>query len=475
MNKDILFKGMEIFKRRQMALMTVLAICLFIVVVFLCVLLFSNVFETTSSTPLKSYKAPITSGSSRIDPKEIWVEKFTAEQDLNTKRIDNIEKMIGTVMKMIQGSGEEYKSEMNASSQPHVSKSGGDSLQMSTQKYTTTAQELREDIKSTMQSEFVTSVQGTTSPGISSSVPSGAQSRGPQDSTTPIQPSSQTSFEKKGDQRRPHTKGIQRISLNLMNGKGNKHLKTNDNTIPAGAFAQAALLGGVDASTSIQSSNDPRPVLLRITNVGTLPRKFKSDLCDCHALAACYGDISSERVYMRLEKLTCMERKTGEILEMNVTGYVAGEDGRAGLRGTVVDRSGESARNAAVGGFLSGIGNFLSQSPNPVTYSLSSGLAQSNPLTNGDLLKHGAAKGASNALEKYADFYIKRAEQMQPVIQVQAGRVVDIVFTQGVAFEDSAARGALIRSNDQDRYAQIQANGEKPSKPLEAWVPHKGD
>ena len=74
------------------------------------------------------------------------------------------------------------------------------------------------------------------------------------------------------------------------------------------------MVGGVDASTSIQASNDPRPVLLRVTDHGTLPRKFKSDLCGCHVLAACYGDISSERVYMRLEKLTCTERKTGEVV-----------------------------------------------------------------------------------------------------------------------------------------------------------------
>ena len=269
------------------------------------------------------------------------------------------------------------------------------------------------------------------------------------------------------------SKGIQRTSLMLANSKSNKNLKTADNTVPAGAFAGAVMVGGVDASTSIQASNDPRPVLLRVTDPGTLPRKFKSDLCGCHVLAACYGDISSERVYMRLEKLTCTERKTGEIVEMAVNGYVAGEDGRAGLRGIVVDRAGESMRNAAIGGFLSGMGNFLSQSHSPVTFSPANGLAQTNPMTNPDMLKFGAAKGASGALDKYAEFYIKRAEQMQPVIQVQAGRKVDIVFTQGVAFENSAARADMIRVNDQHRLSQIHNSSDTASKPLEAWVPNQ--
>ncbi len=172
----------------------------------------------------------------------------------------------------------------------------------------------------------------------------------------------------------------------MHQGRNSKLLKTTDNTIPAGAFAKVVLLGGVDASTSIQASSDPRPVLLRLISPGTLPRKFRSDLEDCHALAACYGDLSSERVFMRLEKLTCVERKTGEVLEMNVQGYVAGEDGRAGLRGRLVDRSTESLRNAMLGGFFSSVGNFLGQSRQPVVFSPTAGLAQTNPLSAQEML-----------------------------------------------------------------------------------------
>ena len=130
-------------------------------------------------------------------------------------------------------------------------------------------------------------------------------------------------------------------------------------------------------------------------------------------------------------------------------------------------------RNAAVGGFLSGMGNFLSQSHNPVTFSPMNGLAQTNPMTNPEMLKFGAAKGASGALEKYAEFYIKRAEQMQPVIQVQAGRRVDIVFTQGVAFENSAARGEMIKVNDQQRLSQLHNQSDSQAKPVEAWLPNR--
>ena len=394
----------------------------------------------------KSYKAPVTSGASRLNSKEVWAEKFTNDVDNQTKRIDALEKALEALLKINQQRPQPtYQQQSSPQPSSHSMPAPGMEA----------VPGLRNEIRQIQEEssggqDFIQPAGGNGNPQAQAPVTI---------AKTPIQ------------SKRFRSKGIQRLTVALTNSKKNKALKTVDNTIPAGAFAGAVMVGGVDASTSIQASSDPRPVLLRVTDPGTLPRKFKSDLCGCHVLAACYGDISSERVYMRLEKLTCTERKTGELVEMNVNGYVAGEDGRAGLRGVVVDRAGESMRNAAVGGFLSGMGGFLSQSRSPITFSPSNGLAETNPMTNPEILKFGAAKGASNALEKYADFYIKRAEQMQPVIQIQAGRKVDIVFTQGVAFEDSAARGAMIKVNDQQRLSQIHDSSETTQKPVEAWVP----
>ena len=67
---------------------------------------------------------------------------------------------------------------------------------------------------------------------------------------------------------------------NAIDSENYKTLKTVDNYIPAGSFAKAVLLSGVDAETGLNSSSDPEPVLIRIIDHGTLPRKFKSDLKD---------------------------------------------------------------------------------------------------------------------------------------------------------------------------------------------------
>ena len=417
--------------------------------------------KSTSSYP-SSYKSSLTTGSRRVDTKEVWMEKTSADQNLNTKRLEGLEKMLQTLLKL---NGSRADVPNNPVSSPAVSSTATPSSPSPSGSDVGQTEGLRQELKETFIQDLAVPGSPSPSPSVLPLPPTSSEKG--LSLQTPVQMPASASPKKAF-----RSKGIQKVSLQLQNPRGYKALKTTDNTIPAGAFAQAVLVGGVDASTSIQAPSDPRPVLLRITNKGTLPRQFRSDLCGCHALAACYGDISSERVYMDLEKVTCTERKTGELIEIAVQGYIAGEDGRAGLRGRVVDRAGESMRNAAIGGFLSGMGNFLSQSNNPITFSPMSGLAQTNPLTNGDLLKHGAAKGMTGALERYADFYIKRAEQMQPVIQVQAGRLVDIVFTQGTVFGDSAVRGALSRSNDQQRYQKIQdTQAEAAPKPVEAWIP----
>ena len=134
---------------------------------------------------------------------------------------------------------------------------------------------------------------------------------------------------------------IQKFSLGLVENPKHKQLKTVDTTIPAGAFAKTVLLSGLDASSAMNASSDPRPMLLRLIDPGTLPRRFQSDLKDCHCTASAFGDLSSERVYARLEKLTCIERATGEIIETQVAGYIAGSDGKAGIRGVVASKDGQ--------------------------------------------------------------------------------------------------------------------------------------
>ncbi len=409
------------FKAKQQFLLWSLVITLLLIIIVLIGFLMNPRHAANNAT--KTEKKSLATGASRVNPQEIWVHKFSTDADLTHKRLELIEQSLDKLLKL--GA---------STQQPDIRSSHISNTEMG---------HLRQEVANTLQDPISKIEGGTVLP-----MPQTGQNLNAKETV------GTDTF---------RSKSVQKISLNLHNARHQQFLKTVDNTIPAGAFAQGILLGGVDASTSIQASSDPRPILLRLTNPGTLPRRFRSDLKGCHVLAASFGDLSSERVFMRLEKLSCVERKTGEVIEMNVQGYVAGEDGRAGLRGRLVDKSTESMRNAMVGGFFSSVGNFLGQPRTPLLFSPATGLAQSNPLTSSDILKQSAGNGVSGALDKYAEFYIKRAEQMQPVIQVPAGRRADIVFTQGIEFSDSAHRKAISRSNDQRRFQQVQATDDLKS------------
>ncbi|MBA3814871.1 MAG: hypothetical protein H0X26_10425 [Alphaproteobacteria bacterium] len=256
---------------------------------------------------------------------------------------------------------------------------------------------------------------------------------------------------------------IQKLSLSLISNT--KNLKTVETTIPAGAFAKTVLLSGLDASSSMSASSDPRPMLLRIVDHGTLPRRFQSDLKDCHCTAGAYGDLSSERVYARLEKLTCVERSTGEIIETQVAGYVAGSDGKAGIRGVVASRDGQFLARSLMGGIFSGLSN-VANSQNRK--------AQVNPFfgaggvpgagsqvagpTMAENFTAGMAGGATSALDRLSQYYIDRAEQLQPVIQIAAGQVVDIVFTEGTFIGSQTIRSDIEKNRDNVQQASDQTH-----------------
>jgi conjugal transfer pilus assembly protein TraB len=207
----------------------------------------------------------------------------------------------------------------------------------------------------------------------------------------------------------------------------------DENFIFAGTYARAVLVGTVIASAGIGASANPEPVLLRINDMGNLPNNVKGFLKDAIVIGAAYGDLSSESVIIRLERIVKIDNRTGVGIDIPIKGYVAGENGCSKIRGMVFDRAGEVARNAAVAGFMSGMADYLSSnSRSNVTFEPNSGLAQFSPQAGSKMLQQGASKGIGNAVEKYADFIIKRAEQMQPVIMIDGGRKVTIVFTDSV-------------------------------------------
>lgn len=213
--------------------------------------------------------------------------------------------------------------------------------------------------------------------------------------------------------------------------------RARDSYIPSGTFFRSVLLGGVDAPTGGEAqSTSPHPVLMRVTDFAQLPNQFKYNFRECFVTGQAYGDISAERAYIRLQNLSCVGTD-GRAIDIPVKGYVAGEDGKTGVRGTVVTKQGQVLANALFAGVLSGLGNGVSEAFKVTT---DTAFGSSTSVRGGDQYKAGLASGFGNAADRLAQYYIKLADKVFPVIEINAGRTVDVVLTQGIEIDTSESK-----------------------------------
>lgn len=209
--------------------------------------------------------------------------------------------------------------------------------------------------------------------------------------------------------------------------KRTKERKADDLLI-TGSFARARLLNGVEAPTGGQANGNPVPMLLEIRDPAFLPNRYRSDVKRCMVTANATGDLSSERVLVRLDRLSCITESRGAI-DVKLTGYVTGEDGKTGLKARVVTRSGQAIANALLVGTLSGLGEAVSLAAQDSTTNFAGTVTNSvnNPW------RAGLGEGMQDALDRVADYYLKLADKIFPVLEVDAGRDVDIVITQSAS------------------------------------------
>lgn len=220
------------------------------------------------------------------------------------------------------------------------------------------------------------------------------------------------------------------MDMNLISfsyDEGNKDIKTKINYVPPGTFAKAVLLSGADTNAGTNGQADTMPITMRITDDGILPNNTHSNLKDCFVTAAAYGDPSSERAQIRLQRLSCV-REEGRILDIPVEGTISDMGGNDGLRGHVVMRNGKLLWNAGISGMLSGVGSAMQQS---LTTQAISPLGTTSSVASGKVFQYGALGGANTAMSKIADYYIKLAELYHPIVQIHAGSHVDIMFLKG--------------------------------------------
>lgn len=214
----------------------------------------------------------------------------------------------------------------------------------------------------------------------------------------------------------------------VKNPEKEKKEKKNLDLLPTGAIIKATLVNGMDAPTMSQAKDNPLITHMIVKDLAILPNKYKYDIRQCFILGEGYGDLSSERVYVRTNNLSCIT-EDGEHIDFEIKGYVAGEDGKIGMRGEVVSKAGAVIARAIVAGFVDGVGKAFSQAGNTVQVTPYGTTTTSSDISTAELAKKGMYGGISSGANRLADFYLKLADQVFPVIEIEAGREVDIVIT----------------------------------------------
>ena len=209
--------------------------------------------------------------------------------------------------------------------------------------------------------------------------------------------------------------------------KGEDHKREEEPYLPSGSFVSGILLSGLDAPAGVNSSKEPHPVLIKLSDLAVLPNRFRFNIKDCFIIGEGYGDLSSERAYIRTTTLSCVMEK-GNSVDVPLKGFVAGEDGKVGLRGRVVSKQGQFLARALAAGFAEGLSNVFRLSATTVS---TSPLGTTQTLDPKRALEAGAFGGASRALERLAQHYIDMAERLFPVIEIDAGRKAEVVILQG--------------------------------------------
>jgi hypothetical protein len=203
--------------------------------------------------------------------------------------------------------------------------------------------------------------------------------------------------------------------------------------LPSGSFIKARLLSGVDAGTGT-GMNLPYPVLMKLTDPAVLPNRYQMDLADCLVIGAAVGDLPSERVFIRTETLSCLRRNGGLItIDGELKGHVVGEDGKLGLRGRVVEKTGKIIVRSMIAGFLAGLSDAFKPRITYAPIAVGGTTDQSFQLPPmADTLQAAGITGTGKTMELLAKHYLDQMGKLYPIIEIESLRTVDIVILKGL-------------------------------------------
>ncbi len=224
--------------------------------------------------------------------------------------------------------------------------------------------------------------------------------------------------------------GIDSFGFDWEIAEDDKPKRTVDNYVPTGTFVTALVTGGADANAGVLGQGDTVPMVFQTLNAGILPNGAPSKLKDCTITGSSYGEISSSRGIVRTNRMSCIF-EDGEIIDLPVKGTVF-NFGRNGIRGTTILRNGKIVQMAGLSGILTGIGETGKALSSTTSVSA---LGSTSSIDGSDAALNLLGNATASVGEKLSDYYIQLAELYHPIVELNPGNVVNIVFLEGFPLE----------------------------------------
>jgi conjugal transfer pilus assembly protein TraB len=191
--------------------------------------------------------------------------------------------------------------------------------------------------------------------------------------------------------------------------------------LPAGSFVKARVVSGVEANTL-----EPYPVLLQLEYAFTGPNKTKIDLSNCFMIAKARANLSTERVIMETDTMSCV-RENGEHFKAAARGYTAGEDSTFGSTGTFISKQGQVLLAAVLASVAKNAGEAVALAQQTTTV-VGAERGQSATNVTGDQAKFIAGRSVVDGATLIAQWYLDYAKQLVPSIGIGSGQTVHVIM-----------------------------------------------
>ena len=210
--------------------------------------------------------------------------------------------------------------------------------------------------------------------------------------------------------------------------------------LPGGSFADVVLMSGAEVGTADFTRSNPQPFLMRVQTEAITAGDGRYSVESCFVIGSGFGELSSERAFVRVNRLICLDPVNKLVLEEEIEGYVVDSDGTQGLHGEVIRRNGQLIAKALLAGVAEGITTVAQAASQASARSITSPISGNQQTSNvnidaGDLGQAGLFGGAANAASQLADLYITEAKSIFPVIRIEAGRKATLVLLSGTSLE----------------------------------------